>query len=189
MLSLLATSAPWIHEKAKAEKALKVLQFVYPIVLLCFFIFAFAARSVLSAAPKDDYEEAPPRIQYGPGGKPLPVRSQSFKRVVQRDFSRLQKLVFEWLSVALCLTWIGNAAVVIVHALYSREEGWWVGEAPTVSLVEHIAYNHKLLTSAAGVHCWRFLRILAAPHIPRRHETVANEHTSSYVGCGLDYRG
>jgi hypothetical protein len=111
-----------------------VLQFAYPIALLVFFIGAFAAQSVLAAPPKDDDEQAPPRVQYGPGGKPLPVRSQSFKRVVQRDFSRPRKLVFEWLSVALCLTWLGNAAVVIVHALYDRESGWWCGQAPTVRI-------------------------------------------------------
>lgn len=115
------------------EKALKVLQFSYPIVLLAFFLLAFAARSVFTAPPRDDEEQTQPRVAYGPGGKPLPVRSQSFKRVVPRDFSRPRKLVFEWLSVALCLTWIGNAAVVIIHALYDRDEGWWCGEAPTVS--------------------------------------------------------
>jgi hypothetical protein len=137
MLSLVpaTNSTPWLHENAKAEYALKVLQFAYPIALLVFFLGAFAAQSVFSAQPTDDEQQPPPRIQYGPGGKPLPVRSQSFKRVVQRDFSRPQKLVLEWLSAGLCLTWMGNAAVVIVHALYDRENGWWVGQAPTVSLL------------------------------------------------------
>ena len=134
MLFLLARPPAWIHNTAAAQKALEVLQFGYPIFLLFFFLLAFAARSVLTAAPADDEEQAPPRIQYGPGGKPLPVRSQSFRRVVPRDFSRPRKLVFEWLSVALCLTWVGNATVVILHALYDREHGWWVGQAPTVSI-------------------------------------------------------
>jgi hypothetical protein len=132
MLSLLATSTPWIHVKA-ANDALRVLQFAYPITLLFFFIFAFTARSVLTAPPSNATEEQAPKIQYGPGGKPLPIRTDSFKKEVQRDFSRSRKLVFEWLSVGVCLTWIANAAVVILHALYDRKEQWWCGQATTVS--------------------------------------------------------
>lgn len=158
----MAISSPWIHERERAEKALTALQFAYPIFLLVFFLSAFAARSVLTATKEDD-EQAAPKVQYGPGGKPLPVRAQSFTRVVQRDFSRPRKLVFEWLSVALCLTWMGNAAVVIVHALYDREEGWWVGQAPTVrfKLEMYLSIsktNHSIdrSTSSARSSCTHF---------------------------------
>ena len=143
MQSMLAVSPPWIHEIERAQKALRVLQFGYPIFLLFFFLFAFAARSVFTAT-KEDEEQAAPKVQYGPGGKPLPVRAQSFRRVVQRDFSRPRKLVFEWLSVGLCLTWIGNAAVVIIHALYDRKSGWGGGQAATVrSKLKRLCCVHK----------------------------------------------
>lgn len=124
----------WSHEKA-AKNALRILQYGYPIFLLFFFIFAFAARSILTASPSNDNDDQPPRVQYGPGGKPLPIRANSYKKVVPRELSRPRKLVFEWLSVGVCLTYIANAAVVIFHALYDREQQWWCGQAPTVSRV------------------------------------------------------
>lgn len=133
MLFALGKHPSWIHDHQAMLKALTFLQFAYPIVLLVFFILAFAAQSVFNASPKDEDEQPPPRIQYGPGGKPLPVRSQSYRKVIPSDFSRPRKLVFEWLSVGLCCTWIGNAAVVIIHALYDRKHAWWIGEAGTVS--------------------------------------------------------
>ena len=137
---LSSLSFPWLHHTA-AQRALRDLQYAYPIVLLFFFILAFTARSILAAPPDDGGQEQAPRVQYGPGGKPLPMRSVSFKKVVQRDFSRSRKLVFEWLSVLACLTWIANAAVVIIHALYDRENGWWCGRATTVRLVTMVSSN------------------------------------------------
>jgi hypothetical protein len=135
MLSFLATTTAWTKlERVHAARTLRGFQYAYPIFLLFFFLFVFTARSILAATSNDDEEQAPPKIQYGPGGKPLPIRTQSFRRVVPQDFSRPRKLVFEWLSVALCLTWMGNAAVVIVHALCNRNiDAWWCGPAPTVS--------------------------------------------------------
>ena len=49
------------------------------------------------------------------------------------DFTRPRKLLFEWLSVGVLASLLGNIAVVIVHALYAREEHWWCGVATTVS--------------------------------------------------------
>lgn len=129
---LFALKAPhWYHHHA-AKDGLQILQFAYPIVLLVFFLLAFGVRTIVTADPSDPNEAPTPKVQYGPGGKPLPVRSHSFKKVVQHDFSRSRKLVFEWLSVGVCLTLAANAAIVIVHALFDREEQWWCGQAPTV---------------------------------------------------------
>jgi hypothetical protein len=176
MLFLLVRSGKWIHNQAAAQKALEVLQFAYPIFLLFFFLLAFAARSVY-AAPKDEDEQAPPRVQYGPGGKPLPIRSQSFRKIVPRDFSRPRKLVFEWLSVGLCLTWIGNATVVIFHAVYDREKHWWVGEAATVRKLSSIAKDsciYMKLSWSTGLYRGHLLRLLAPPHFARRHQAIAH---------------
>jgi hypothetical protein len=181
MLSFLVTfSTPWIQDEA-AKDALDILQYVYPIALLFFFIFAFTTRSILTTPPSIDNEEQAPKIQYGPAGKPLPIRTASFKRVVQFDFSRSRKLVFEWLSAGVCLTWIGNAAVVIVHALYDREDGWWCGQPTTVSF-SHEKSAVNICADALDLHCWIVLRVLTPPHLPHRHQTISNRRTIRNMG-------
>jgi hypothetical protein len=187
MLALIIFSAPWFHEKA-AQKALRILQFAYPIVLLFFFIFAFTARSVWAATSDNANDEQPPMIQYGPGGKPLPIRANSYRRVVPRDFSRSRKLVFEWLSAGMCLTWMGNAAVVIVHSLYNRKEQWWCGQAPTVSELEYCSVL-GFVANGKGLHRWLLLRVLTPPHLPRRHYAVSHNRTASHMGSGSIFRG
>ncbi|KIW00780.1 uncharacterized protein PV09_07760 [Verruconis gallopava] len=146
LLSILVISSPWNHEKT-VSKILHVLQFAYPLVLLFFFILAFAVQSVLTASPSDDSEEQTPKVQFGPGGKPLPIRTNSFKRAAPTDFSRSRKLIFEWLSAFACLTWVASAAVVIFHALYDRKSGWWVGQAPTIYIVGSFFVYSLLLIS------------------------------------------
>ena len=70
-----------------------------------------------------------------PGGKPLPKKHNTKKEPDNPDFldfSRPRKLLFEWLTVAVIFSLVGNIVVVIVHALYARDEQWWCGQAATV---------------------------------------------------------
>ena len=126
------SNGPWLSKPA-AYRVLDILHYAYPILLLVFFIFAFATRTILAAKAANTGEKQSPKVQFGPGGKPLPFRSHSYKRIPQIDFSRSRKLVFQWLSVFVCLTFAANATIVILQALFRRHEGWWCGQAVTVS--------------------------------------------------------
>lgn len=127
-----SSNGPWVS-KPTAHRVLDVVHYAYPILLLVFFIAAFTARTILAAKAATASEQKPTKVQFGPGGKPLPVRSHSYKQTPLLDFSRSRKLVFQWLSVFLCLTFAGNATIVCVQALFKRHEGWWCGQAMTVS--------------------------------------------------------
>ncbi|OCK85014.1 heavy metal tolerance protein precursor [Lepidopterella palustris CBS 459.81] len=129
------SSPPWVKNNT-ARSILLVLQYAYPIVLLVLFLFAFTLRSIKAASNASPNTH--PVTQTGPGGKPLPNTDPSRnspKKKVQDDVTRAQKHLFEWISVAAALTFIGNSINVVVHALYSRKEGWWCGQATVIYLV------------------------------------------------------
>ena len=130
-MSSLTSSERWPSTTAAME-LLNFLHYASPIVILFFFILAFAARSIASSRSSAKANSAR-SAQFGPGGKPLPVRSHSFKTILPQTFSRSRKTVFEWLAVGVLLTFVANATVVIVHALVKRQEHWWCGQALTVS--------------------------------------------------------
>jgi hypothetical protein len=130
----LARPAPWVGNNT-TRRILLVLHYAYPIILLAFFLVVFTARSIRSASNASSILE--PVTQSGPGGKPLPNTDPTRnapKSKTKDDVTRSQKLLFEWVSVAVGLTFIGNSINVIVHALYSRKEEWWCGQAVVVSL-------------------------------------------------------
>lgn len=115
------------------------LHYASPIVLLLFFLTAFTIRSVAaSSSPNrnsndlDTTDHAPT----GPGGKPLPKRTPPRtppkKDPQADDLPRARKLLFEWLSVLVALTFVANAINIIVHALYGRSEQWWCGQSVVV---------------------------------------------------------
>jgi len=123
---------------ATAQRLLNVTQYAYPMVLLVTFLVAFTTRSILVARKVDKISEEPQESCAGPGGKSLPPRqSKSADKDKGGDFdfskSRTRRLLFSWLSVIVCATFVASAADIIVHALVKREEGWWCGQAPVVS--------------------------------------------------------
>lgn len=131
-----ALPLPWVSNPV-AQGVLRYTQIAYPIVLLLLYLITFTIRSVLTAN-KDEHAVHEPE-QLGPGGKPLPLRKNNQPQKQPNiphdlDFSRPRKLLFEWLSVAVILSYSANIVVVIVHALLARKEKWWCGEAPTVSV-------------------------------------------------------
>jgi len=120
---------------SRVQRVLDVTHYAYPLILLVAFLVAFTARSVIvsSLGRKKPVEE--PVQKTGPGGKALPP---SVKKPEEQssnndlDFSKSRKLLFNWLSVFLCFTFLVNAADIVAHALIKREEGWWCGQAPVV---------------------------------------------------------
>lgn len=116
-----------------ARSLLHVLHYVYPPLVIFWFLGAFTIRSIILAKPA---EPVAPVTQIGPIGKPLPPkqrRSEDKSKTVQLDFSRPRKLLFDWLSFLLTATFAANAANVIVQALARRDEGWWCGKSVVVS--------------------------------------------------------
>jgi hypothetical protein len=126
MLQSDPASGPSLSAKI-ASQILLYTHFAYPLVVLVFFLIAFTANSILTASAVTE-----PSNSNGPGGKPLPANKTTVElRENQREVSPLRKAVFNWLSIAVIATFVGNAANVIVHAL--TERGWWCGESVAVS--------------------------------------------------------
>lgn len=125
-----APSLPWVSDP-RAQGLLNYLQIAYPIALILIFITAFTVRSIVTA--RNDNDDTPQSTQLGPGGKPLPKKSQKNKSEANAvDFSRPRKLLFISLQAGVLLSFVGNIALVIFHALLEREQRWWCGQAPTV---------------------------------------------------------
>jgi hypothetical protein len=119
---------------APLRKTVTILQYAYPIVMLVFFLAAFTVRSI--AASKSNANIAKPTTT-GPGGKPLPATDPTrnfVKKTAHDDVTQTQKRLFEWVSLAAALTFVGNSTVVIAHALIKKEEEYWAGKATVVCI-------------------------------------------------------
>jgi hypothetical protein len=136
-------SNPWLSNET-ASQILLYTHFSYPVILLAVFLFAFTLHSILTV-PRESVIAAS-QTKTGPGGKPLPKNTSSSdqdrKRKQILDFSVGQKLCFNWLSVALIITFIGDAVNIIAHAL--KEKPWWCGQPVAVR------WSHLDLASLAN---------------------------------------
>jgi hypothetical protein len=130
-LELSSADARWSHAAA-LRTTVTVLQYAYPIFMLFFFLVAFTGRSI--AASNSNANIAKPTTT-GPGGKPLPATDPTrnfVRKAVHDDVTQTQKRVFEWLSLAVALTFIGNSVLVIAHSLIMSNEHWWAGKSVVV---------------------------------------------------------
>ena len=134
---------PWVSSRT-AQDLLVYIHFAYPPVMLALFLIAFTVHSIATASK--DTTIAASTDQTGPGGKPLPKNagpSARSKKKVISDFSPARKLLFDLLSVGAILTFVGNAVIVILHALIYRKDNWWCGQS--------VAVGFTMITSV----CWR----------------------------------
>ena len=119
-----------------AEDILVYVHYASPIILLVSFLLVFTVNSIATAA--GDSTNAIFTVQTGPGGKPLPQsksqRAKAQRKIQVLDFSPGRKLLFDWISLGVVLTFIGNAITVISHALLDREHNWWCGPHVAVCL-------------------------------------------------------
>ncbi len=136
---------PWVSDTT-AQNILVYTHYSSPIILLALFLFAITAYSIATASSEAVIH--PSTEQTGPGGKPLPQKIRPSAKEKQEKnalcFSRGRKLLFEWLSVGTILTFVGNAVVVILHAIFDRKDNWWCGESVAVCL-----YLDKILGQTA----------------------------------------
>lgn len=124
--------APFSHKTTR--DILKYTRIISPIALLVIFLLAFVLQSVISAKGGGNVNRGT-----GPGGRPLPKRTRSSAVVNQEpvDFSENVKLGFKWLSVAVLMTFLVDAAVNMVHVLFHRRENWWCGQSVVVSISKY----------------------------------------------------
>lgn len=114
-----------------ALELLEYLRICYPIFLFVLFVVAFVANTMATAskANEDDSQRT------GPGGRPLPKRSRSsgtFRKT--QGFSKNVKRLFNWLSGAVLLTYLADAAIYVTHVMVARSEHWWRGQSVVVRL-------------------------------------------------------
>ncbi len=138
---------PWVSDKT-ARNILVYTHYCSPIILLAFFLIAITAYSIATAS--SDAVLHPSTEHTGPGGKPLPQKvTPSAKEKQEKNalcFSRGRRLLFEWLSVGTILTFVGNAVVVILHAIFDRKDNWWCGESVAVCLYLDNTFEQNSLT-------------------------------------------
>ncbi|MCJ1309437.1 hypothetical protein MMC25_003096 [Agyrium rufum] len=141
-------SAPGEVYSRVDTKILYYLHFTYPIFLLFYFLAAFTAHSIATAS--GDVVSKAPQLK-GPGGKPLPNTKRPKEQVQGRkpnpDFSPRTKILFNWLTVGVVLTFLGNASVVILHALVDREHEWWCGKDMAIYVIAAFVAHGLLLIS------------------------------------------
>jgi hypothetical protein len=101
----------WGHA-ACILKIVTVLQYAYPVIVLFFFLAAFTVCSIVTFNFNTNIVKP---TTSGPGGKPLPATdpTRNFVKKPTHDYvTKTQKCVFEWLSLAAALTFIGNSVLV-----------------------------------------------------------------------------
>jgi hypothetical protein len=114
-----------------AQGLLQYLRIISPIALLLAFVIAFIVSSISSA--RQLTPTTTPAC--GPGGRPLPKRTRSTMAIMknQQNVSPRFRIVFQWLSLAVLLTFLVDATVNVSHAIIDRSEHWWRGQATVVS--------------------------------------------------------
>jgi hypothetical protein len=116
-----------------AHKILRTVHVAYPIILLVFYLVVATTFSILNSKSEDNGSED--SKQAGPGGKPLPKKSPTRRMTnssQRNEFSHSRKLFFQWTSIGIVFSFIGNIVIVILHALVEQEERYWCGQAMTV---------------------------------------------------------
>jgi ABC-type transport system involved in Fe-S cluster assembly fused permease/ATPase subunit len=186
-----AVASDWEQRNTRLQHAVTVLQYAYPIVILLFFLVAFTARSIIASNSNTNVSKP---TTTGPGGKPLPATDPTrnfVKREANDDVTQSQKRVFEWLSLAVALTFAGNAANVIVHALYARNDNWWCGKHVVVYLVgAFFVYSLFLITlfdskpspTIAHLSTWTFATALEIALLACTAAIYSHPHKEPAVG-------
>ncbi|KAI9801886.1 MAG: hypothetical protein M1833_002200 [Piccolia ochrophora] len=139
-------SDDWVSN-ASAIRLLTVLHFAYPEIILFVFLAAFTTHSVLAASRNGTV--APSSGPKGPGGKPLPSTPMPVAKERHEpgtlEFGSVSKAFFNWISVALIVTFLGNAINIVAHAL--KERPWWCGQATVVYVIGSVFVYALVLIS------------------------------------------
>jgi hypothetical protein len=174
---------------AALRKTVTVLQYAYPVFMLIFFLVAFTVRSI--AATNSNINIAKPTTT-GPGGKPLPATDPTrnfVKKTVQDDVTQTQKRVFEWVSLAAALTFIGNSVLVIAHSLAKQSEHWWAGKSVVVRTRQRDMQGTLPANTTSDLPRRLLLHLLPVPHLAARLQALADRRPPRDMECRRRPRG
>ena len=125
---------PWLTNE-RAREVIKVAKIALPCVVIVVFLVTFIARTVYVTSREEVTSEI--KNIHGPGGRPLPQRRKSGKRIPKTndrpDFSPKTKSVINWLMVGILLTFLANSVSIIAQTIIFRQENWWCGQSAVVS--------------------------------------------------------
>jgi hypothetical protein len=172
-----------------ALELLEYLRTCYPIFLLLLFIVAFVANTMLTASTASQNES--PRM--GPGGRPLPKRSRTGAFRKTQGFSKTVKRIFNWLSVAVLVTYLADATIYIAHVMVARSEHWWRGQSVVVRLS---ACSGQIcrpnvqseLTIEADLHRRLFFRLRGLTNFSARYHPVSDNRPIRMLVCRHPHR-
>lgn len=158
-----------------ARVLLEYLHIGYPIFLLVVFIAAFIASSIIAAK---NVGKNGNQINYGPGGRPLPKRSRSTMAVAKplQTYSHNTMLVFKWLSVAVLVTFIADAAINIAHTVLARSEHWWCGQSLVVRYPPSSLELRRLILLPVDLHRGILLRPCCHPRVIAGYQSLPDLH-------------
>lgn len=106
----------------------------YPAIVLGLFLVGFIIYGIKHAP--DEGDSVTVGALRGPGGRPLPFRRKSANLVKEaaavRDFSPMAKFIFRLGQTAIILTFIVDAAIILLQVLLYRKDEWWPGQSAIV---------------------------------------------------------
>lgn len=173
-----------------ALELLEYLRTCYPIFLLLLFVVAFVANTLLTANTSSQNESQ----RMGPGGRPLPKRSRSGAFRKTQGFSKTVKRVFNWLSVAVLVTYLADATIYITHVMVARSEHWWRGQSVVVRLwpgsgqICRPKVQSWLTIGHADLHRRLLFRLRGLTHFPARYHPVSNTRPICVLVCRRPHR-
>ncbi|KAK6526407.1 hypothetical protein TWF694_005002 [Orbilia ellipsospora] len=148
----MASQTPFITmpirlEQPTSSRFLTTLHYLFPVFLLFFFIIFLAAWSVYTSETTDPTKESilfarrkssisKPNVASGHETRKLPNKPL---------LSSFARSVFNWATVGLTVTYILDAANLILHAL--TKKGWWAGQDTVIYNVSLIFLSLTLLAS------------------------------------------
>ena len=136
-------------------RILNISKNAYPAIVLGLFIVAFVIYGIVHAP--DEGEKISIQNLRGPGGRPLPFRRKSANQVKEavaaiKDFTPGAKLTFRIGQTGIILTFIIDAAIIILQVLLYRKNEWWPGQSAVVRQIPaphahnaHMTFRFMLL--------------------------------------------
>ena len=127
-------------------RVLNIAKEIYPAIIVILFIVSFIAHGITTAPDNGDKVKIEP--MRGPGGRPLPIRRKSANQIKEaaavKDLPPGIKSVFKIGQVAIVLSFVVNAAIILFETVLNRKDQWWPGQGAVVCLANRIpAFSHQ----------------------------------------------
>ncbi|EPS44832.1 hypothetical protein H072_1159 [Dactylellina haptotyla CBS 200.50] len=148
----MASQAPLITLPIKLEQPtsstlLTTLHYVFPVFLLFFFIIFLATWSVYTSETTDPTKESILFARRKSSiSKPNVASGHELRKIPNKPLlSSFARSMFNWALVGLTLTYILDAANLILHAL--AKKGWWAGQDTVIYTTSLIFLSITFLAS------------------------------------------